>query len=177
MNKKEHMEWEMEFPFLASMPRKNAFRVPENYFISARVPLDTQGALATYGYNEKGEGFLVPDSYFSMLSESILLRISLEENRSEDSGFALPAGYFSKLSVNILEKTVEPVKREPKITSLWSSDLMKYASAACVILVAATALFFNQQNAAFNTTATADLYNYQVLYDIDESDIIEHLQS
>ena len=132
----ENMEWEMEAPILAALPRITPYRVPDNYFndltaqITATVFLD--------GLNQK-----------------------------EGSGFITPSSYFDKLQATILDQTVNT-----KTIRFWQRDLMKYAAAACFILLAASGLYVNEQNKVKST----ELASEAILYDIDESVIIEHLQ-
>ena len=52
---------------------------------------------------------------------------------------------------------------------------MKYASAACFVVLIASGLYLNNQNTVQNLR-NSELANEQMLYDIDESVIIEHLE-
>jgi hypothetical protein len=168
--KDEDMEWEMEAPTLAALPRITPYRVPDNYFNDLTVQLNTTVSLHSFTQKE-GHGFIVPANYFEELSGQIQSRIKLEQFKSE--GFATPVNYFDKLQANILSQTVES-KPERKVVRLWQADLMRYAAAACFILLTASGLYFNQQSTVKETHA-ADLASEAMLYDIDESVIIEHL--
>ena len=52
---------------------------------------------------------------------------------------------------------------------------MKYVSAACFFLIAASGLYVNQQQ-NLKEIRNTELAQENLLYDIDESVIIEHLQ-
>jgi hypothetical protein len=190
----EDHEWKLEAPYLASLKKENPFSVPEQYF-------DTLPELIhnVVYVNELKEaipvsGFIVPDQYFEVLQSCILAENQEEglQNLPRSEGFHTPNLYFQKLQASILAKTTgtdllaidypaqltEPdsaVKHQPKLIRLWHNDLIKYASAACFILVTAFGLYLNQQN--FNTENKAtDMASEQMLYDINEQDIIDHIE-
>jgi hypothetical protein len=181
----ENNEWKAEAPYLASLPKQNPFCVPEQYF--ATLPHCIQGSVYTWTLKAvAGEtGFIVPDQYF-ITSKDQIITATTEQNRVElplSSGFSTPDLYFEKLQAGIMARTVGLAPEEkvvsskpvPKLVRLWQSDLIKYASAACFILVTAFGLYLNQQSFT-NETTVADLANEQMLYDIDEQDIIEHIE-
>lgn len=196
----ENNEWKAEAPYLASLPRTTPFRVPEQYFET--LPSAITDSVYTEQLKEevKSAGYTVPENYFETLQESISLQTTggALANIPKTQGYSTPDNYFEKLQASILAKTVaetsaieqgaiaagqtsaEPtlapvVKKETRIVRLWHSDLLKYASAACFILVTAFGLYLNQQNYT-TESATADIANEQMLYDIDEQDIIDHVQ-
>ncbi|MGY0040454.1 hypothetical protein [Pedobacter sp. NJ-S-72] len=109
----------------------------------------------------KSEGFHTPDLYFQKLQASILAKTTGADLLVHDS----PAK---------VTESDSSVKQQPKLIRLWHNDLIKYASAACFILVTAFGLYLNQQN--FNTeNKTADMVSEQMLYDMNEQDIIDHV--
>jgi hypothetical protein len=176
----ENNEWKAEAPYLASLPRVNPFCVPEQYF--AGLPAVVKDAVYVDRLKQEitTAGFIVPEDYFSGLKE----RISAETNSNlrdlipQAHGYNTPDHYFEKLQANILAKTTAetiPLKKGNKIVRLWHSGLLKYASAACFILVTAFGLYLNQQN-YIQETRTDDIANEQLLYDIDEQDIIDHVR-
>lgn len=176
MNKKdEYMEWEMEASHLASLPRTTPYLVPDNYFddLQARI---NQSVFVDGLMQKEDQGFTVPQNYFEHLSEQIESKIALDNIKSlaETDGFKTPVDYFDKLNAQILSKTSAAVPKT-KVVSLWASDFMKYASAACIIVLTASGLYINQQS-TIKQNLTAELVNEQMLYDIDESVIIEHIQ-
>nr|WP_068891727.1 hypothetical protein [Pedobacter panaciterrae] len=124
-------------------------------------------------------GFTTPLHYFDELSESINARISAEKFKSviQNDGHTVPDNYFEKLQANILAKTITEDKQivKPKVVRLWKSSLVKYASAACFLLVTGIGLYFNKQSPA-QQSVTADSTE-QMLYDIDEQVIIDHISS
>jgi hypothetical protein len=188
----ENSEWKAEAPYLASLPRENPFLVPERYFDTL-----TENIANSVYVNELKEvtpvsGFDVPDQYFSSLKNRILAQTTqevfgaAEPSGNEEvlsslppaAGFSVPEQYFQKLQSKILAQTVEeapPPAKESKIIRLWHSGLLKYASAACFVLVAAFGFYLNKQTYVPEPTAT-EIANEQMLYDIDEQDIIDHVE-
>ncbi|MBB6500534.1 hypothetical protein [Pedobacter cryoconitis] len=170
--------WKQEAPYLASLQKENPFSVPEEYF--NKLPEMINGARYADKLREAipMSGFTVPEEYFSELHNRISLEteiISRLQNFPKEEGHQAPDLYFEKLQARILAKTTEaliPVKHEPKIIRLWHNDLIKYASVACFILVTAFGLFLNQQR----EIGITEIANEQMLYDMNEQDIIDHIQ-
>ncbi|MEJ5994309.1 hypothetical protein WG904_07740 [Pedobacter sp. Du54] len=176
MKKDENMEWEKEAPTLAGLPRITPYRVPDNYFNDLTSRLSAIAFLN--GLTEvDGSGFVVPPNYFEALNAQVKSRIAVEQFKSLTSadGFKTPANYFDKLQASILEQTVN-ARPEPKVTRFWSSDVMRYAAAACFILLTASGLYLNQQSIVKAENQSTELTSDVMLYDIDESVIIEHLK-
>ncbi len=174
MNANENMEWESEAPTLAALPRITPYRVPDNYFNDLTSQLNTVAYLN--GLTQKdGNGFVVPSNYFEELNAQINSRIAVEQFKSiaSNEGFKTPSNYFEKLQSSILEQTVN-AKPENKVVRLWHRDFVKYAAAACFILVVASGLYVNEQNKVTQFQST-ELASEAMLYDIDESVIIQHL--
>jgi len=170
--------WKQEAPYLASLQKENPFSVPEKYF--NELPELINGGLYADKLREviPMSGFTVPEAYFSELQNRISIEteiISKLQNFPKNEGHQTPDLYFEKLQSRILAKTTEvalPVKHEPKIIRLWHNDLIKYASVACFILVTAFGLFLNQQR----EIGISEIANEQMLYDMNEQDIIDHIQ-
>ena len=122
-------------------------------------------------------GFTTPENYFAGLNERINAGVFLERiaaAASSNGGFEVPQEYFANLSSAILAKTVnETVVHQTKIVKFWHSKLLKYASAACFILIAGAGFYYNNQQ----TVTYPDMDTEQMLYDIDEHVIIEHIES
>ncbi len=173
--KDEDIAWEKEAPTLAALPRTTPYSVPDNYFNDLTAQLNATAFLNGLTQNN-GYGFTVPANYFEELNEQIKSSVSLLQFQSiaTNEGFATPSNYFEKLQANILSQTVE-VKTERKTVRLWQSDLVKYAAAACFILLTASGLYLNQQSTVEQIQST-ELASEAILYDIDESVIIEHLK-
>lgn len=193
-NDVENNEWKTEAPYLASLPVENPFGVPELYFNSLTDTINTTVYTEKLKEASPVSGFTVPDQYFSILKARIVIEtgIGILQSLPEKDGNSVPEGYFQKLQANIMARTVEedamemitdakdtvnvPVQQQRKIVRLWHSDLLKYASAACFILVTAFGLYLNQQNFK-QESKLAEIANEQLLYDIDEQDIIDHIDS
>lgn len=172
--KDENMEWELEAPVLAALPRTTPYRVPDNYFEGLKSQTNSLVQLSQFSKNETS-GFLVPNNYFNELTEQINSRIAIDEfSLMSENGFKTPEHYFENLQNNILGKTTN-LKPQTKVTRLWNSDFMRYAAAACFILLVASGLYVDQQN-TIKQTQNNELANESMLYYIDESVIVEHLK-
>ncbi len=172
--KDENREWEKEAPVLAHLTRTAPFTVPEGYFetlpaqISSAIQLDQLPSMS---------GFSVPEDYFAHLSDRIEAHVSLEKIRllaNETPAFDTPSNYFETLSSRIMERVSEPTPSRSKVVRLWKQDLVKYATAACVILLSAIGLHLQQKNHLISVRNT-ELAQELFLYPIDERVIIEHL--
>lgn len=181
----ENNEWKAEAPYLATLQKENPFRVPEHYFEALSSTISNSVYTEKLKESRDKAGFTVPDQYFQSLKGRILAETTSEEQVSalpKAAGYTTPDQYFQKLQAGILAKTTgqnelkkEVPARASKIIRLWHSNLLKYASAACFILVTAFGLYLNHQNLNKEPTV-AEIANEQMLYDIDEQDIIDHIE-
>lgn len=172
----ENMEWEEDAAYLASLPRITSYRVPEQYFedLTARI----QQSVFLDGLTQKeSEDFVVPKGYFDTLTAQIQARVTVENIKATmpADGFQVPSNYFDQLQSNILSKTANASPSKAPVRKLWHTEAIKYVSAACFFIVAATTLFVNQQQ-NLKEDRKIELANEQLLYDIDESVIMEHVQ-
>ena len=175
----ENNDWKTDAPRLAAMDKKNPFAVPDGYFENVNGNIATAIFLDKLKQETNDQYFEVPQNYFGDLTERIETNISLSELPKAGNTFAVPANYFETLQDRITERisTSEP-KKAAKIVPLWRRSIVKYASAACFILMASFGAYFYQNSASSTSAQTAaDLANEQLLYDIDESTIIEHLEA
>lgn len=178
----ENNDWKKDAPTLAAMVKRNPFTVPNNYFESAEeVTLSTSFLSGLKQKLSDNKGFDVPQNYFEDLTERIETNIRLSELPLQENTFVVPDGYFDTLQSRITAKiaAAEP-KKSAKIVPLWRSNIVKYASAACFVVMASVGAYFYQNNSPavpVAQTASADLPTDQLLYDIDESVIIEHLEA
>jgi hypothetical protein len=117
--------------------------------------------------------FSVPPNYFEELSASIEAKVSMERLKAlpAKDGFSVPAGYFDQMRGEVLAKAKSP----SRVLKLWSSNIVKYASAACFVLVAGLGVYFNQEQPQ-QPLNSVEMANEQMLFDIDEDVIIEHIQ-
>jgi len=122
-------------------------------------------------------GFTTPENYFAGLTERINARVFMEQLKAgapANGGYTVPGDYFENLTSAILAKTSnESALPQGRIVRLWHSKLLKYASAACFLLIAGAGLYFNNQQPVNYT----ELASEQMLYDIDEQVIIEHIEA
>jgi len=175
----ENNDWKNEAPTLAEMGKRNPFAVPDGYFESVEEQVLSAVFLDSLKQKTNHNSFEVPQNYFEDLTEQIEMRISLSEMPKAQS-FAVPENYFDTLQSRINNKiAAETPKKEAKIVPLWRRNMVKYASAACFVLMASFGAYFYQNNPSVPVakTATADLASDQLLYDIDENTIIEHLEA
>lgn len=162
---------ENEAPQLAKLKKSNPFTVPSNYFeeLEGRI---NQSVFISSLQKREDNGFIVPSNYFDKLEAQIKSRVSLAQfTDNEQEGFIVPNGYFEKLQDRIKEQTTE----SKKTIKLWHQPLFKYAVAACLVIASTTGWFANEhyQNKQLRKT---ELAKEQMLYDIDESVIMEYMQ-
>ncbi|TDO22021.1 hypothetical protein [Pedobacter duraquae] len=183
-NTLENKDWMAEAPHVAALSRSNPFTVPDQYFEG----LNTQILNAVYmdKLKEKAGTFNaeVPAGYFENLSADIFSRIFIDtiQSKATETGFDVPRGYFEQLESKITQRISleeQPEKVTP-IFKLWHSSMLKYATAACIVLISAFGIYVNQDDAipaAPVVTSKAALQAEQILFDIDEEVIIDHIQS
>jgi len=176
----ENNDWINEAPALAAMGKRNPFSVPDGYFENCDEAIFSSIFIDGVKQNTKSNSFEVPQNYFEELTERIETNVALSQIVKPENAFAVPENYFDTLQDRIASKiATTEVKKEPKIIPLWRKSFVKYASAACFVLMASFGFYFYQNNASTETLPiqTADFSTEQMLYDIDESTIIEHIES
>ncbi|MES2826540.1 MAG: hypothetical protein V4687_00220 [Bacteroidota bacterium] len=176
----ENEDWRKEAPKLSGIPVREIFSVPEGYFEELTNKITSSVYLESLTNESLESGYSLPANYFDDLSGNIQTSAFLDSIKpsSESELYKVSDQYFEKSRLVILSKTIDAGKK-PKILRLWQSDLLKYASAACFVIVAGFGVYFNQDNGV-KATATAsysDAATEQMLFDIDEDVIIEHIQS
>lgn len=175
-----------EAPTLAAMGKRNPFSVPDGYFENCEEAIFSAVFLDRLKQKTTNNNFEVPQNYFEELTERIETRIALETMPKAENAFAVPEHYFDTLQSRITDKiaALEPekqpdAKKEEKVIPLWRRNLVKYASAACFLLMASFGVYFYQNGSTNNVqqVQSAEAMNEQMLYDIDESTIIDHLEA
>ena len=166
----ENMEWENEAPKLAKLDRTNPFTVPSDYFEELQERINQSVFISSLQKSE-GSGFTVPTNYFDELQSQITSKITLAQFTEESTGFKVPDGYFEQLQQNIEAKTTST----KKAVKLWQKPLFKYTVAASLVLASTTGWFANEQYQNKQLRKT-ELAKEQLLYDIDESVILEYVQ-
>jgi hypothetical protein len=126
---------------------------------------------------KENHGFKVPSNYFEELNIQIENKITLDKFKTlnTEASFTVPEGYFEKLNTSILDKTINTANT-PKVLRLWQTNLFKYASATCFILLTAFGIYVNRPSTTGEQTANVEVISENLLYDIDESTILEHVQ-
>jgi hypothetical protein len=124
----------------------------------------------------KGNQFSVPEDYFETLSDRIQGMIALDSWKIEEHeiGFTVPENYFDELSTRIAVKV--KVKSESKIHKLLYSNFFKYSAAACIVLMSGILLYINEPARVSEKTAYNEMVTDQMLFEIDEEMIIDHIQ-
>lgn len=166
----ENMEWENEAPRLAELKKSNPFTVPSNYFEGLEERINQSVFMSSLQKSEHS-GFNVPENYFDGLGGQINAKITLAQFTEETNGFKVPDGYFDALQQSIEAKTIGSTKT----VKLWHKPLFKYAVAASLVIVSTTGWFANEQYQN-QQLRKAELAKEQLLYDIDESVILEYVQ-
>lgn len=178
-NNIEDNDLTFEASFLAGLPKGNPFSVPDEYFDELSSSINNAVFIENLKNGVIHSGFTTPEFYFDELNNRIETKIAiskLKETSAHNTGFNVPDAYFNLLEDKILAQTTQ-IKSETKVIKLWHSSKLKYATAACIILIGTLGLYFNLQYKVKQTAQTAELVNEQMLYDIDENTIIEHVQS
>ncbi|MFC4211433.1 hypothetical protein ACFOWA_09585 [Pedobacter lithocola] len=180
----ENNDWINEAPTLAAMGKRNPFSVPAGYFDNCEQDVLSEVFLVGLKQNTNQHVFEVPQNYFEELTEMIETRIAFEQSAQLTNSFAVPENYFETLQSRIINKieAEQPVKKEAKIIPLWRKGFIKYASAACFLLISSFGVYFYQNNQPADVVSipqikSADVANDQMLYDIDENTIIDHLEA
>jgi hypothetical protein len=131
----------------------------------------------------KETGFSTPSNYFEELNDSIRIRMVAERLRSAVplDGHTVPPNYFEQLQSNILARTTGQtmaLKQQTKIARLWRSNILKYASAACFVIIAGMGIYFDtHEQRTTQPNNYGDAATEQMLFDIDEEVIIEHIEA
>ena len=176
----DNNDWKKDAPRLAAMAKSNPFAVPNNYFESVDEAILSTIFLDGLKQNTNNNSFEIPQNYFEDLTKRIETTIRMSELPVKENSFAVPENYFDTLQNKIASRiAAEEPKKTAKIVPLWRRSTVKYASAACFILMASFGAYFYQNSTPTIPSAQtqpAELANEQMLYDIDESTIIEHLE-
>ncbi len=139
----ENNDWIIEAPALAAMGKRNPFSVPDGYFENCEEAIFSAVFLDGLKQKTNDNNFEVPQNYFEELTERINTRIALEELPKAENAFAVPENYFDTLQSRIADRIAATApQKEAKIIPLWRRNIVKYASAACFLLIASFVLYF-----------------------------------
>lgn len=180
-NIEENNDWKKEAPILAGLSVYHPFSIPDGYFEELPPRISNAIYLDKLKTKSASPGFTTPPNYFNELSENInaeLLKEKIKLTVPEGKHYAVPTNYFEQLQSNILNKTIYDTKpsKSAGIIRLWHSKLLKYASAACFIILSTTGFYFYQHQLPARKLAYNELATEQILYDIDEDVIIDHIK-
>ncbi|MBB6236316.1 negative regulator of sigma E activity [Pedobacter sp. AK013] len=176
----ENNDWMNEAPALAAMGKRNPFSVPDGYFENCDEAIFSGVFLNGLKQKTSDNNFEVPQNYFEDLTERIQTRVALSEMPKAEQAFAVPENYFDTLQNRIADRIAASApKKEVKVIPLWRRNIVKYTSAACFLLMTSFGIYF-YQNSSITTAQqvqSPEAINEQLLYDIDESTIIDHLEA
>lgn len=162
-----------------SLLKHNTFRVPEGYFEEleavTRFRVGPIGQIAL-----SSDNFPVPAGYFEQMEQEIAARIAEDQLRERvaannalpvSEGFSVPEGYFSALESRILAQTsVDSSTEKPRmpiVRRMFQPSWLRYATAACVLLVS-TLLITNKLK------TPAETFN---LSGISDQELVQYLQT
>lgn len=173
----ENNDWMEDAPKLATLQKRNPFTVPPTYFEENEAQI--LNSIFIDDLKERNEfGFNIPQNYFEELPSQIEAKIVVEELLSiKTNSFTVPQNYFENLQSKISDRISKTeVKKKTKILRLWQSNVMRYASVACFVILSASGLYYYQNSNIYIPQAqTTDFTNEQMLYDIDENVIIDNI--
>jgi hypothetical protein len=183
-NQLENNEWMNQAPHLAKLPRTNPFTVPEEYFETLPAHINSAIYFDKLKDLEAGLNIPVPAGYFEQSKQNIYSRIAEENIKGlvQEDGFTVPEGYFTNLNSRITAQlTLPEQQKRTKVFKLWHSRAMKYATAACIVIISSVGIYMNYQGndrnvskAAITTVASGE---EQDLFDIDEQAVIDQIQT
>lgn len=95
---------------------------------------------------DKNSNFKVPDGYFDNLALNIQSTVFIENLKEKqlNAGFTVPQNYFENLNHKL--GTTGKINQQglaKSITKILKLNLIKYAAAACILLVCGFAVFIN----------------------------------
>jgi hypothetical protein len=158
MDKEENKEREMDSAFLNDHLKSNPFKVDENYFNQLQ-----EGILAQIKLPKATDvGFTTPEAYQENLTQRLLSEVKLLALKQESKNlFKVPENYFDLLEEKTISQSVS------KKVSIFTLSMVKYASAAVVLLALSFGIYLNYQN-----TQTVD----HKLSTIPDEEIVNYLK-
>lgn len=158
MDREENKERDIDSAFLNDDLKRNPFVVDENYFNQLQ-----EGILAQIKLPKATDvGFTTPEAYQENLTQQLLSEVKLLALKQESKDlFKVPENYFELLE----EKTIS--KSTIKKTSIFTLNIIKYASAAVVLLALSFGIYLNYQH-----TQTVD----HKLSTIPDEEIVNYLK-
>lgn len=175
-NDLENNEWKKEVPYMADLNRSNPFGLPEGYFETLSERIKAGVYLEELGAGNVDPAFKVPAGYFDNLSDRINGRVAVESLKAEigEGGFAVPEQYFERLTEQIQSKT--RTENKGGLVRLFQNNYFKYSAAACLVLMSGLLLYLKEPIAGTQKLGYMDAATEQMLFDIDEELIIEHIR-
>jgi hypothetical protein len=176
--------------WLASVSKKEAFHVPENYFSASESTILSLAQLTPF-INDMNTEFVVPEKYFDTLpttilanadelsihidddffvqqQERIVSRINLEviSESSAKKEFSVPENYFESAQDNIMSAVLPREDRTPVIP-LKKSNKIRFITITSIAASIAALLFFNFPDKPDTNQSFAELLQNTELDDND----------
>lgn len=184
-----------EFKLLSSVPKQNAFAVPENYFEAVSVRTEIKAELSSYErlatYRNVYEA-VAPDNYFESFAERLQHRIELaEEIRAfaalsaidKENCFVADEAYFESLAGKVKERihSPQPAGMIDWLQSIFFTRKLVYAFG--LLLIVAVAVVYQNKKETETDPATdcgtiacldkKEIMNSTYLKNLDEESLIE----
>jgi hypothetical protein len=176
-------ELERISPFLAHREKINPYSVPENYFSSLPEKIKVE-IFSSVSHLPNKAYLQVPKNYFSELPEKILLKIHQQEVSNELQRLSLPlAAILKQNPYNVpqnyfqqLPKTIHEQVKNQKKGKLISLPLrLKYAIAACMVLLAATGILYFTSKPG--TVVSSNNISLETIHNLSDEEIQHYLES
>ncbi len=169
----KHLDWEQDAPLLAAV-KGDGFTVPDNYFQNLSEQVINQARLDAAVRH--GQAFETPEGYFESLEDQVFAELSLAHLKDrllqQDAGFLVPPAYFEESQKSILQSVN---KRPVPVAKVLHINFIRYAAAACMLLMTAAGVYMNIQQTnsvshQLSKVSDADLEDYLQLH-TDASDV------
>ncbi|WP_026903970.1 hypothetical protein [Pedobacter glucosidilyticus] len=134
MDREENKEREIDSTFLNDDLKRNPFTVDKNYFNQLQEGILAQIKLSAINKAD----FSIPETYQENLTQKLLSEVKLAGLKQESSDlFKVPTHYFEVLEEQIISRSVD------KKTKIFKLNIIKYASAAVVLLAISFGIYLN----------------------------------
>jgi len=135
--------------------KKNAFKVPENYFSTIEDDVFATISLENMLQKDSTSNFKTPTDYFDTIEEITIAKLKAEVIQNKEKS-QLPDGYFDTIEDLVLTK----IKKNEKVISI--KRIAKYfaplAIAASLLLI--FVLQTNQKTVTFDSLATTEIEQF-----------------
>lgn len=127
--------------------RQNPFGVSAGYFSELEQKTLRAAFLEEIKGAKNTSGFTVPENYFEDLTGKISTEVFLADINKKT--FTVPEGYFNTLEQRI-QLNIKPEKKGAVVRRLFTGNLWKYATAACLVLALGSTFWFSRSSTNYN---------------------------